>query len=214
MTVSKHVAIFIASLIAFYGTQARAQETIATSVAGGDAPTMGDTATSTAVARPGSIDQTSTATTEVAHSTITSQSEPSTAAAGDLATVSITAAPGYQVGQNCIKSCLYYDQDNFGQDALLPIELGCDTSVPFPPLSKSRLIGHSTIYNACYCTSVVASKASSIISACINELCVGTAQVRLPPLPSSKPKSAKLTPPDRRRNLGLRRLLHWRWLPL
>lgn len=126
---SKHVAILIASLIGLHG--ARAQ--LSTVRAGGETFTLGDTATSTAVAEGGNtIEKTSTAP-QIAQSTITSITEPSTAAAGDLATVSITAAPGYQVAPACLQECLYFDLDGIQGGLYLPELLGCYTSVP-PPL--------------------------------------------------------------------------------
>ncbi|KAH8787221.1 hypothetical protein BGZ57DRAFT_880171 [Hyaloscypha finlandica] len=88
-----------------------------------------------------------------------------TASPGDLATVSITAAAGYQVAGACIQESLFWDQYGIAGALGLPAALGC------------YQYQQPTVYNGCYCTSAVASKASSAISVYVSALCAGTAQI-------------------------------------
>jgi len=58
-----------------------------------------------------------------------------TASPGDLATVSITAAAGYQVAGACIQESLFWDQYGIAGGLGLPAALGCYRTAPFPFIS-------------------------------------------------------------------------------
>jgi hypothetical protein len=119
MSPSKHVAVLIATLIALHSAQAQFGTTVTSSF---EAFTSEDSLTATSTG----------SAPIVAQSTITSAAaEPSTAAAGDLSTVSITAAPEYQNAPSCLQDCLYHVEFGF-EAGLLPELLGCSRSVlPF-----------------------------------------------------------------------------------
>ncbi|KAF8850954.1 hypothetical protein BDZ45DRAFT_751193 [Acephala macrosclerotiorum] len=85
-----------------------------------------------------------------------------TASPGDLATVTIFDTPAYSVAVGCVRECLMQEFEAGVPDGLiLAAALGCT----------------SPYYNGCYCTSAVASAATSIISRCIITECSGTAEI-------------------------------------
>ncbi len=110
MTSSNHVAILISTLIALHG--ARGLEIIP-----GTASADGNPFAFAAAAVASGADTTS----------FSSASSPG---AGDLATVSITAAPGYRSAQACVQECLYFDIPAITGILGLPYRLGCFTLAP------------------------------------------------------------------------------------
>lgn len=83
-------------------------------------------------------------------------------AAVDTGTVSITAIPEWAVQASCVQNCLYQGTVGFGYN--LATNLGC-------------VVSTSTVFNGCYCTNVVSSKASVFLKQCVSIFCAGTAQV-------------------------------------
>ncbi|KAE8452937.1 hypothetical protein EG329_012124 [Mollisiaceae sp. DMI_Dod_QoI] len=87
---------------------------------------------------------------------------PTTASRGDLGTVTIYDTPAYSVAVGCVRECLMQEFEAGVPDGLiLAAALGCT----------------SPYYNGCYCTSAVASAATSLLSECIVEACSGTAEI-------------------------------------
>ena len=121
MTSSNHVAVLISTLIALH--DARGLEIIS-----GTASADGNPFAFAAAAVASSADTTS----------FSSASSPG---AGDLATVSITATPGYRSAQACVQECLYFDFPGISDILGLPNHLGCFTfSLPLFSPFKPRLI--------------------------------------------------------------------------
>jgi hypothetical protein len=131
---SKNLSILTSILITLHGVLALEDAvSIATSVAGGEPATLnlggGITSSSNGEATETAIVAASSTTTGNGEAVIT------TAPAGDLSTVSIDAAPGYQIAGSCVKDCLFGELEGEPDGLMLPLELGCYRSLPFPPKS-------------------------------------------------------------------------------
>jgi hypothetical protein len=130
MSRSKHVAIWISTLISLHGARSQSLSFPTAITNPNPFAFTVDSTSSASGARSEAVTETSTTTSEAT----------STAAAGDLATVSITAAAGYQVAQTCVQDCLYWDIYGYHANLDLAGLLGCEKSVTLTIPSMPRLI--------------------------------------------------------------------------